>query len=129
MSKTRLIAAMLVSVVALALGACAATPPGKLVPITDAKAVAGKWQGTVRDMLGRLTPTFITLTETGKDTGTTEVIANANLSTGTFRIKDGQGETETSDGRLGTMTLYDRNGQQVLSTYTTPGFWGEFTRP
>ena len=128
MRDTRLIAAMLVSAAVLGLGACAVTPPGKLLPISDATAVAGKWQGTVRDIRGRLTDTFLTLTDTGKDTGTSESFVEGSVFTGTFRIKDGKGETETADGRLGTMTLYERAGKPLLSTYTTPGLWGEFTR-
>ena len=88
-----LIAAMLVSAAVLGLGACAVTPPGKLLPISDATAVAGKWQGTVRDIRGRLTDTFLTLTDTGKDTGTSESFVEGSVFTGTFRIKDGKGET------------------------------------
>ena len=128
MIETRLARAVLVTVVALTLSSCAATPPGKLLPIVDAKSVAGKWAGTIRTEMGRLLDGFMTITETGMDKGAIENFVNGQLFTATFRIKDGKGETEAADGRLGTMTLYERGGKQVLSTYTEPGLWGELTR-
>jgi hypothetical protein len=129
MLETRLTRAALVTVVALALGACATTPPGNVVPIADARSLAGKWVGTLSRGGRIMGGATMDIADTGTDKGTIESVVDGQVFTATFRVKDGKAATEASDGRLGTMTLYDRGGKQVLSTYTAPGVWGEYTRP
>jgi hypothetical protein len=103
-----------------------------VVPITDAKAIAGKWTGRVRTVQGALVDVTLVVKDTSKDAGTTEGFLTSGggqqVIPGKFRIMDGKIETETADGRKGTFTLYEREGKQVLTTYTEPGNRGEYSR-
>ena len=128
MSADSLARTVVVTVLALTLGACAATPPGNVVPITGVKTIAGSWVGTVMTQMNRQLFSKMTITETGTDKGTIEGFVAGDFFTATLSIKAGMGETEAADGRLGTMTLYLRDGKQVLSTYTTGGLRGEYNR-
>jgi hypothetical protein len=113
-------------IVALLIGGCAVTPPGPPVAITDAKAIAGEWQGTVRTARGELLPVTLWV----KDDGAYDSVVRTTGQRfpGTFTVADGRAQVVATRGVRGTWVLHERQGRPVLVTDNDERTRGELTR-
>jgi hypothetical protein len=105
----------LVLFVTTVLGCATATPP-TIVPIQDAKGIAGKWEGTVQVGRGASDITIVF-----KEDGTYKVLGARTVTGGTFEVGDGKARFKNNLGHTGTFTLYEDKGGPVLRSERDDG--------
>lgn len=105
--------------IALALGACASSPPEPTaipVPITDFKMVAGRWQGSVSGLAGPRNEGDSVQVTIGED-GTYDFGIYRTIGVfggkGQFTLQDGKLMAQGERGRV-TYELYERGGRRYL---------------
>jgi hypothetical protein len=106
----RLVSSILV---ASLLGACATVPPAK--PMRDVKAITGTWTGQLNIYRGPRAGTYegkLVINEDGSYVGDH---SGFGASKGTIRVVDGKGNlTSETTGNTATVTLHEKEGQEVL---------------
>jgi hypothetical protein len=98
-------------------------PPGStVVPISDLKTVAGKWEGVLKRVPASYTSSEDWLTLTIEDSGSFEDSTfefesyrtiGVLMGSGSLHLRDGRLESESERGGA-TYTLHERDGKSVL---------------
>jgi hypothetical protein len=122
-----IICIVLIALIGVMLGACASMslPPER--PVTDLKAIAGRWQGFTVVGGNRFD-----LTSTIREDGTYENIIPALSNpgprfTGRVRVEGGQFRWRSdTTGRTGTWTLREGDGQRVIVSRADDGGYSEY---
>jgi hypothetical protein len=129
---------LLLIVLATALGSCTGTPAKEqpalvLVPISDFKSVAGKWEGMAKKGPDMQDEAWIILTIQENGTFTFSGVRETGLLAGAaaLTLQDGRLASHT-ERRNAVFTLYEKNGHPVLVAEATgkDGQWrqAELTR-
>ncbi len=117
----RRLSALAVLVVATMLAACATLPPAR--PVSDLRAIAGKWEGSLSGPGGSFPVTLVVKTD-----GTYEAETPTGPVTGTLQIVGSKIRFVNMFGQAGTWTLHEGDGKRVLKTVRDDGTGtGEFT--